>query len=208
MRVPIEFELQCSRKQFLKWLEQFTMKSQVHSIKQDDGSGIRLQPMRLRVAREPGSENRLDCLFEGIYEPASGRDDPYVMGAVLEFQMLSKGEGGCRVTAIMQHHGVTKYFDRMIGEIGRTYPEAQVVIEKPVDISDVKSADTETTRLVTRGRPRKPEYEVAWRKIQSGMDFDSAYQIYLRESGAIDDRKVKKCFFQAMRYRLHRTERN
>ncbi len=184
------------------------MESRVHSIKQNDGSGIRLQPARLRVARGSGLVNRLDCLIEGIYEAADEGGDPYLMGAVLEFQMVPKAEEGCDVTAIVQHDGVFGYFHLMMGEIASAYPEAQKAIEDHVGKRYVKHEDTQTTKDVSRGRPRKPEYEVAWARIQKGLDRDEAYQIYLSENAVIDDDKVRKRFFQAMRYRLRKSELN
>ena len=52
-----------------------------------------------------------------------------------------------------------------------------------------------------RGRPRKPEYDVAWQKLAADGEYDEVYRQYLDSVDIEDSGRVRNRFKQAMTYR-------
>ena len=183
-------------------MEGFTEEGRPGVIRQVDGSSIRLQPVRLRASRVSLEETRLDCLIEAIYEPSSDGESPYLLGAVLEFQLVASGEDMCLVRAICQHEGIHTYYVEMLTEIGKAYPEAETTLrEQFEDTVSVRASTSRHSKPLRPGRPRKPEYDAAWKRIQAGDVRAEVYRGYLEVAGEVDEYATRRRFYQAMNYR-------
>ena len=213
MIISIEFELNTSRKLFVRWLEEYSALPRKGEIGQEDGSVILLQPMRLRASRGTDG-NRLDCLVEAIHQPAKAAVEgveegmPYLMGAVLEMQISSvpttmAGDVCTLVRANSQHEGVVTYYFGLLNAIASDYPECRETIDRQIQSvgGDVLGQHDVPLVAKCRGRPRKPEYDLAWQGLLGGGDYSEVYRQYLDAGGIEDSGRVRNRFKQAMTYR-------
>lgn len=213
MIISIEFELDTSRKLFVRWLEEYSALPSKGEIGQADGTKILLQPMRLRASRGTNG-NRLDCLVEAIHQTAKAgvegveEERPYLMGAVIEMQISSVpttmgGDVCTLVRANLQHEGVVNYYFGLLNAISTAYPGCRETIDRQIQAvgSDVLAQQDLPLVAKRRGRPRKPEYDLAWQGLLDGGVYSEVYRKYLGAAGIEDSGRVRNSFKQAMTYR-------